>query len=82
LKFSLILFVVTDHSGKTSQENFITEFLTHCEEYNVELLPNFVVNFHNYYHRHAFIINFYYISITLSGEKWHGPIFKNWTRKV
>lgn len=32
-----------------SQENFITEFLTHCEEYDVELLPSFVVNFYNYH---------------------------------
>ncbi|XP_024874398.1 uncharacterized protein LOC112456219 [Temnothorax curvispinosus] len=34
---------INDHSGGTPQENFITEFLTRCEEYNVEPLPSFVV---------------------------------------
>ncbi|XP_011701644.1 PREDICTED: uncharacterized protein LOC105458209 isoform X2 [Wasmannia auropunctata] len=32
-----------DHSRRGSQENFITKFLTHCEEYNVESLPSFIV---------------------------------------
>ncbi|TGZ46614.1 Leucine-rich repeat-containing protein [Temnothorax longispinosus] len=34
---------INDHSEETPQENFITEFLTRCEEYNVEPLPSFVV---------------------------------------
>ncbi|KAG5334764.1 LRC71 protein, partial [Acromyrmex charruanus] len=32
----------TDYSRRNSQENFITEFLTHCEEYDIESLPSFV----------------------------------------
>ncbi|KYM87050.1 Leucine-rich repeat-containing protein C10orf92 [Atta colombica] len=36
---------INNYSRRNSQEeNFITEFLTHCEEYeDIELLPNFVV---------------------------------------
>ncbi|KAG5315383.1 LRC71 protein, partial [Pseudoatta argentina] len=32
-----------DYSRRSSQENFITEFLTHCEEYDIESLPSFVI---------------------------------------
>lgn len=41
-----MILVTTDHSAQMSQENFVTEFLKHCEESNVELLPRFVVNFY------------------------------------
>ncbi|XP_018393694.1 PREDICTED: uncharacterized protein LOC108772621 [Cyphomyrmex costatus] len=33
---------INNYSRKNSQENFITEFLTHCEEYDIEQLPSFV----------------------------------------
>ncbi|KYN42299.1 Leucine-rich repeat-containing protein C10orf92 like protein [Trachymyrmex septentrionalis] len=34
---------ISNYSRRNSQENFITEFLTHCEEYDIETLPSFVV---------------------------------------
>lgn len=56
-RFSSLLFVVTDHSEKMSQENFITEFLRHCEEYEEEPLPSFLVNLRRY----AIILIYTYI---------------------
>ncbi|KAG5343180.1 LRC71 protein, partial [Acromyrmex heyeri] len=34
---------INNYSRRSSQENFITEFLTHCEEYDIESLPSFVI---------------------------------------
>lgn len=58
-RLSLISFLVTDYAGAMPQENFITEFLRHCEEYEVEPLPSFLVNLCRY----AIIL--IYISILL-----------------
>ncbi|KYN29832.1 Leucine-rich repeat-containing protein C10orf92 like protein [Trachymyrmex cornetzi] len=33
---------INNYSRRSSQENFITEFLTHCKEYDIESLPSFV----------------------------------------
>ncbi|KYQ48751.1 hypothetical protein ALC60_12257 [Trachymyrmex zeteki] len=33
---------INNYSRRSSQENFITEFLTHCEEYDIKSLPNFI----------------------------------------